>query len=585
MKIKSKLLLGIGFLFAMIIFLTGLSIYQINKLNNDTKNVLVANYNSLDYLRKMQLALDNNILKTENEKLFTVNLELQKQNITEVGENDLTNSLVQNFSMLKINASDSLISIRVRKNISDLMLLNMQAIQRKIKVAESTADSSILWITLAGTICFIIALTILFNLPGNIANPIKELTESIKEIAAQNYSQRVHFNKHNEFGELSAAFNTMAEKLQEYRDGNLEKLMMEKKRIETLINNMNDPIIGLDENKKVLFMNNMALKISGLSAENVIGKPVQDIAMNNDLIRTLVQNLFDQERDQEPTNVLPVKIYADNKESYFEKEIIPINIIPTGEKEEKKIGNVILLQNITPYKELDFAKINFIATVSHELKTPISSIKMSLQLLENKQIGDLNLEQHSLIDSIKEDASRLLKITAELLNMTQVESGSIQMNVIACDAYEIVEYAVNANKSAAEQKQIRFDIQVAERLPKLLADNEKTSWVLTNLLSNAIRYSYDNSVIYINVFTENEKIVFSVTDSGQGISPQYVQKVFDRYFRIPGTKKEGTGLGLSISKEFIEAQGGHITVKSEFGAGSTFSFGLNSLPIAEEIAK
>lgn len=585
MKIKSKLLLGIGFLFTMIIFLTGLSIYQINKLNNDTKNVLVANYNSLDYLRKMQLALDNNILKSENEKLFTVNLELQKQNITEVGENDLTNSLAQNFSMLKINASDSLISIRVRKNISDLMLLNMQAIQRKIKVAESTADSSILWITLAGTICFIIALTILFNLPGNIANPIKELTESIKEIAAQNYSQRVHFNKHNEFGELSAAFNTMAEKLQEYRDGNLEKLMMEKKRIETLINNMNDPIIGLDENKKVLFMNNMALKISGLSAENVIGKPVQDIAMNNDLIRTLVQDLFDQERDQKPTNVLPVKIYADNKESYFEKEIIPINIIPTGEKEEKKIGNVILLQNITPYKELDFAKTNFIATVSHELKTPISSIKMSLQLLENKQIGDLNLEQHSLIDSIKEDASRLLKITAELLNMTQVESGSIQMNVIACDAYEIVEYAVNANKSAAEQKQIRFDIQVAERLPKLLADNEKTSWVLTNLLSNAIRYSYDNSVIYINVFTENEKIVFSVTDSGQGISPQYVQKVFDRYFRIPGTKKEGTGLGLSISKEFIEAQGGHITVKSEFGAGSTFSFGLNSLPIAEEIAK
>lgn len=585
MKIKSKLLLGIGFLFTMIIFLTGLSIYQINKLNNDTKNVLVANYNSLDYLRKMQLALDNNILKTENEKLFTVNLELQKQNITEVGENDLTNSLVQNFSMLKINAFDSLISVRVRKNISDLMLLNMQAIQRKINVAESTADSSILWITLAGTICFIIALTILFNLPGNIANPIKELTESIKEIAAQNYSQRVHFNKHNEFGELSAAFNTMAEKLQEYRDGNLEKLMMEKKRIETLINNMNDPIIGLDENKKVLFMNNMALKISGLSAENVIGKPVQDIAMNNDLIRTLVQDLFDQERDQKPTNGLPVKIYADNKESYFEKEIIPINIIPTGEKEEKKIGNVILLQNITPYKELDFAKTNFIATVSHELKTPISSIKMSLQLLENKQIGDLNLEQHSLIDSIKEDASRLLKITAELLNMTQVESGSIQMNVIACDAYEIVEYAVNANKSAAEQKQIRFDIQVAERLPKLLADNEKTSWVLTNLLSNAIRYSYDNSVIYINVFTENEKIVFSVTDSGQGISPQYVQKVFDRYFRIPGTKKEGTGLGLSISKEFIEAQGGHITVKSEFGAGSTFSFGLNSLPIAEEIAK
>ncbi len=583
MKIKSKLLLGIGFLFTMIIFLTGLSIYQINKLNSDTKNVLVANYNSLDYLRKMQLALDNNILRTENENLFIKNLQLQKQNISEVGENELTESLEQNFSILKKTPSDSVISNSVRKNISDIMLLNMQAIQRKSNVAESTADSSILWITLAGTICFIIALTILFNLPGNIANPIKELTESIKEIAAQNYSQRVHFNKHNEFGELSSAFNTMAEKLQEYRAGNLEKLMMEKKRIETLINNMNDPIIGLDENKKMLFMNNMAFKISGLSTENVIGKPIQDIAMNNDLIRSLVQDLFDKESEQKQIHSLPIKIYADNKESYFEKEIIPIKIIPTGEKEEKQIGNVILLQNITPYKELDFAKTNFIATVSHELKTPISSIKMSLQLLENKQIGDLNTEQLSLVESIKEDALRLLKITAELLNMTQVESGTIQMNVIACDAKEIVEYAVIANKSAAEQKQIRLEINIPEKLPKLLADNEKTSWVLTNLLSNAIRYSYDNSVIHIEVVNVNERITFSVTDFGQGISPQYVQKVFDRYFRIPGTKKEGTGLGLSISKEFIEAQGGEITVKSEFGAGSTFSFVLNSLEIAKEM--
>ena len=235
------------------------------------------------------------------------------------------------------------------------------------------------------------------------------------------------------------------------------------------------------------------------------------------------------------------------------------------------------MQNITPYKELDFAKTSFIANISHEFKTPISSIQMSLQLLGNKQVGELNTEQHNLLESIKEDAGRLLKITGELLNMTQVESGSIQMNMIPSDAKEIVEYAVNANKSAAEQKQVKLKVTFADNLPKLLADNEKTSWVLTNLISNAIRYSYDDSVIVIKVETKNKKIIFSVTDTGQGIPPQYVDKIFDRYFRIPGTKKEGTGLGLSISKEFIEAQGGQITVKSDFGAGSTFSFSLNHL--------
>lgn len=585
MKIKSKLVLGIGLLFAMITFLMALSTIQINKLSNDAENILVANYNSLDYARKMLIAIDDNIEKDANLKLFEDNLWLQQQNTTEVGEKELTDSLTQNFKSLKQSTADAMIIYKIRKDISDIMLLNMQAIQLKSNITKKTADSSILWISIAGTICFLIAFIMFFNLPGHIANPIKELTTSIKEIATQNYSQRVHFEKHDEFGELAAAFNTMAEKLQEYKAGNIEKLMMGKKRIETLINNLNDPVIGLDETNKVLFMNNMAFKISALSEDNVIGKPVQDIAIYNDLIRMLVQDLFDRETEQKETNLTPLKIYADNKESYFEKVIIPIKIVPTGEKEEKQIGNFILLKNITLYKELDFAKTNFIATVSHELKTPISSIKMSLQLLENNQVGDLNTEQISLVESIKEDAGRLLKITGELLNMTQVESGSIQMNVVASDIKELVEYAVNANKSAAEQKQIKFDVNMADNLPKVMADKEKTSWVLTNLLSNAIHYSHEDSSINIGVVMDNNKIIFSVKDTGQGISPQYVDKIFDRYFRIPGTRKEGTGLGLSISKEFIEAQGGIISVESDIGTGSSFSFALNSSQADKDNAK
>ncbi len=577
MKIKAKLFLGVGVLFAMIVLLMTLSIFFINRLSSDTKNILVANYNTLDYSRRMQMALDDGISNPENEKSFLDNLQQQQKNITEPGEKELTGNLSEHFYQFRKNLHDSSLSRLVRKDISDIMLLNMLAIERKSKIAEDTANRSILWVSIFGTVCFLIAFTLLVNLPGNVANPIRELTDSIQQIAAQNYSQRVHFEKENEYGQLAEAFNSMAEKLQEYQASNLQKIMFEKKRIETLINNMHDPVIGLDDNKQVLFMNDIALKITGLSAENVIGKPVQDIAMQNDLIRSLVKDLFEDAGIEEQKNKMePVKIYADNKESYFEKEIIPIKVLPTGEKEEKQIGNVILLQNITPYKELDFAKTNFIATVSHELKTPISSIKMSLHLLENAKIGELNQEQQALIESIKEDAGRLLKITGELLNMTQVESGAIQMNVVPTDPKEIIQYAINANKSAAEQKQIRFEINIPGDIQKVIADNEKSSWVLTNLISNAIRYSYDNSTIAVAVFTENEKIKFAVTDSGQGISPEYLDKIFDRYFRIPGSKKEGTGLGLSISKEFIEAQGGQLTVKSDFGVGSTFAFTLNA---------
>jgi PAS domain S-box-containing protein len=577
MKIKAKLLLGVGSLFAMILLMTILSAFFVNRLSADTKNILVANYNTVDYCRQMILTLNEDISKPVNENKFRQSLAKQKINVTEEGENALTSKLEMDFNHLMSSPRDSVARQTLIKDIASIMLLNMQAIQKKSALAKDTASTSVFWITLIGTICFIIALTIWFNLPGNIANPIRQLTESIKEIAGQNYSQRIHFEKHNEFGELAAAFNTMAEKLEEYKASNVAKLMMEKMRIEALINNMKDPVIGLDAEKRILFMNNIALQITGLKKDDAIGRTVQDIAVQNDLVRILIKELFMDGGQAPEIKKQPMKIYANGKESYFEKEIVPINITPAGEEAERHIGNVIVLQNITPYKELDFAKTHFIATVSHELKTPISSIKMGLQLLENKSVGDLNEEQKKLVDGIHEDISRLLKITGELLNMTQLESGSIQLNVTSVKVEAIVDYAIKANRAAADQKQIKLEVKVEDHLPDVLADAEKTSWVLNNLLSNAIRYSYEEASVIIEVVKAGTRVKFSVIDSGSGIAPEYVDRIFDKYFRIPGSQKEGTGLGLSISKEFIEAEGGKIFVDSDYGLGSKFSFFLNSV--------
>ena len=571
MKTKSKLFVGIGLLFAMITMLTFLSTFYINKLSKESKNILTANYNSIEYCREMINTLSNGLKSKTNQQIFETKLFLQQKNITENGEAELTKKLSNDFKVLKDGIYDSTSIVTLQNDITDIMMVNMQAIVRKDNIAQITAQKAILWIGFTGAVCFLIAFIVLFNLPGNIANPIKKLTESIKEIAAENYSLRIHFEQQNEFGELAAAFNTMAQKLEEFKNVNLDKLFIEKKRIETLINNMHDPVIGLDENRKILFINNEALSITGLKIENVLAKNVQDVAINNDLLRMLIMNMFDGITKQ---NKLPLKIYADNKESYFEKEIIPIKIIPTGEAKERLIGNVILLQNITPYKELEFAKTNFIATVSHELKTPIASIKMSLQLLNNKAVGEMNTEQHTLVESIMDDANRLLKISGELLNMTQVESGSMQLSVVACNADEILNDALGANKSAADQKNIMLEVNAQKNIDPVFTDADKTAWVLTNLISNAIRYSYENSIIKIGIVQLKENIIFTVEDKGQGISPQYIPKIFDRYFRIPGSKREGTGLGLSISKEFIDTLGGNIIVKSDLASGSIFSVSL-----------
>ena len=573
MKIKTKLTLSVGLLFLMIILLSAVGALYINALKKDTENILVANYNSLEYSKNMLLALEENTTKALSE--FKVNLEKQEKNLTEIGEKETTGNLRKNFTEYTKNQSDFISQKSIRAEIFKIMEVNMKAIQRKSDLAKQTAEVATLRIALVGAICFLIAFSLLVNLPSSIANPIKELTESIKQIAAKNYSRRVNFVNHNEFGELATSFNTMAEKLEEYNDSTLATLMIEKKRIETLINNMHDPVIGLDEKMKIIFVNEEATKTIGLPQAEMLGKFAQDLSLRNDLIRSLIRDITVPLTNIGKEKAQTIKIFADNKESYFEKETLNISIVPTGEQIKKTIGYVVILRNITEYKELDFAKTNFISTVSHEFKTPISSIKMSLQLLENEKIGAINQEQKNLIESIKDDANRLLDTTTELLNITQVETGKIQLSIIPTEPKAILEYAINANKTQAEQKQIQLKTDYPKDLPMVAADSEKTAWVLINLISNAIRYSHENSTINLSIIVDNQHVKFVVKDSGQGIAPQYQDKVFDRYFRVPGTKKEGTGLGLAISKEFIEAQNGQISMKSDFGAGSVFTVTLN----------
>jgi NtrC-family two-component system sensor histidine kinase KinB len=571
MNIKAKLTLGVGFLFSMIVVLAAVSAWYIRALKNDTTNILTANYNTLEYSRSMLMALEEIPLNLDAVSTFEESLKKQQYNITEIGEKEITEKITGHFNKLKANLKDGLIKKEIRADITEVMRLNMQAIQRKSQVAVATSETATFWIAISGTVCFLLAFILLINLPSTIASPIQELNESIKQIADQNYSKRIHFKGSSEFEELAKSFNKMAQKLEEYNNSNLSQLLIEKKRIDTLINNMTDPVIGLDEHQKIIFANNEALKILDIKQSEVIGHPATELALTNDLLRSLLKEaLLPLSADKNE----PVKIYSNGKESYFQKEIVDTSIIPTGESTALNIGKVIILRNITHFKELDFAKTNFIATVSHELKTPISSIKMSLQLLENKNTGAINSGQEQLIESIKEDSNRLLKITSELLNLSQIETGNIQLNLHKANPLEVVNYAIQAVQTQAQQKQIVMEIIHGESLSEMRADAEKTTWVLINFLTNAIRYSPEQSKVKITIRQEATSVSIAVIDEGKGIDDRYKNRIFDRYFQIPGSSKSGTGLGLAISKEFIEAQGGEIGLTSEMGMGSTFYFKL-----------
>ncbi len=566
MTIKNKLRAGIGFLFVLAIICCGMSIYFLNRLSADAGAILKDNYKTVKYMQNILTAIDSRTdkLSADQQKTINDNLVLQEHNITEVGELQLTDSLRAVFESLK-HGSDNKITEsdlrnRLHKQVYGIMKLNMDAIARKNDIANTTSKRGSLLVAFLGAFLFLVAFSFAVNFPGYIANPIKELTARIKEVSNKNYHQQIHFESDDEFGELGQAFNNMTRKLDEFENSNLASILFEKKRIETIINSMHDAIIGLDEKGVIIFANQVACNLIGMKPDQLNGKYAPDIAIENDLMRKLLVN--DQAK---------LRIFADEREGFYSRESLSVS------SRDKVIGKVIILKNITEYQQLDEAKTNFIATISHELKTPISSIKMSLKLLEDERIGEVNAEQRQLIGNIEDDTRRLLLITGELLDMAQVETGKLQLNFGSTHPQNIVDYAVKAIKFIADQKQVDIKVKCDQSLPKVHADLDKTTWVLINLLSNAIKYSHEKSTVELVVKKhKNDEIEFSVTDHGKGIEGQYLPRLFERYFKVPNATSEqsGTGLGLAIAKDFIEAQAGKINVESEIGSGSTFYFTL-----------
>lgn len=567
MTIKNKLRAGIGFLFLLAMACCVLSVYFLNRLSADAGVILKDNYKTLQYTRNMLDAMDtgNGLRDNGHVKMMQQNLGLQQHNVTEPGEQALTDSLTGVVkALLHTDHSDVVNVNKIRDHarllLYGIMKLNMDAIAHKNDVAARTARHANIWVAICAVVLFSVAFTFAVNFPGYIADPLKELTEKIKQVSKRDYHQQIYFQSNDEFGELGQAFNVMTKKLDEFENSNLASILFEKRRIETIINSMQDAIVGLDEKQFIIFANEVACNLIGMSAERLNGQYAQDIALENDLLRNLLIN-------EQPR----LKIFADGRESFYSRESLSVT------SKNKVIGSVIILKNITEYQQLDEAKTNFIATISHELKTPISSIKMSLKLLEDDRIGVINNEQRQLLENIEDDAKRLLLITGELLDMAQVETGKLQLNFGSTHPKNIVEYAVKAIRFIADQKQVTIKVKCDDSLPDVHADLDKTTWVLINLLSNAIKYSHEKSVVELVVKKQkNNEIEFSVQDHGRGIEERYLSRLFERYFKVPNATSEqsGTGLGLAIAKDFIEAQSGTIMVDSEIGAGSRFAFTL-----------
>jgi len=580
MKVKNKLRLGFGFLFIVVIFFGTISMFYINQISNSAKVILKDNYESLNYVSEMRTVLDEETLPLSDAGVSYFNQQLVKEehNITEVGELDAAKGLRVSFTQLQNRSATipQLIDAEkiTRRFLRTVETLNMKAIVRKNEKAHASVEEATIFLGLAGTFTFLVLFSFSVNFPNIISEPLNTLLTGIREISQKNYGQRIHFEKNDEFAEVADEFNNMATRLKDWENSNLSKILSQKQRIETIIEQMHDAIIGINENQKILFINTAAKSILNLTDQKIEGKAVAELVKDNDLFKSIIE---------EKNVAKPFKIVVNGKDSHFQletREITVPNLAPNDSGPvniaSKSAGKVFILRNITEFKERDEAKSNFIATISHELKTPISAIKMSSKLLADNRVGTLNKEQEQLVEHITGDAERLLKITYELLDLSQVETGNIQLNFVKTEPSQIIDYAVKAIKFEADQKGVIIEQRLDTNIPNVQADVEKTAWIMINFLSNALRYSSTKSKIVVNAERKGDMVEFSVKDYGKGIETQYQERLFDRYFQVPtdGQNKSGSGLGLAISKEFITAQGGQIGLESEVGDGSRFYFDL-----------
>ncbi|WP_170245615.1 HAMP domain-containing sensor histidine kinase [Fodinibius salinus] len=607
MNIKTKLYTGLGFLAFLLVLLWGSSLVSVNTLAENTVDIIQNNSRTITYMQHMEHTMSKLHKKKVNmlsdtgrsastnvdslKRILKREMSKQMKNFTETGEPEASRALrealmqyLEQFDRFRsqesrgMNAYQTITNkyAEIQELISQITYMNLDAIDRKKDRAQETASQVILYMTIIGAISTLLALVLLLKYPNYIVNPIRELIERIKNIADQNYDQRLEFETGDEYQELAEAFNTMAVRLQEYDSSNLAKIKSEKRRIEAIINQMNEAVVGLDHEKNILFVNSKAEELIGLDHEQLVGQYAPDVASTNDLVRKLIQDIMNKEEHQQKDDENLIKIASEDRHIYYSKETLPVLLDDGAQEDDKQIGTIITLKNVTHFQEMNEAKTNFVAVVSHELKTPIASINMSLRLLEDERVGPLNEEQVDLIDSIRNDTNRMKRTTAELLDLSKIESGNIQLNSQPAHPSDLLDYAYETMVMQTDQKGIDIEIKCEEGLSAVKADMQKSVWVLVNLISNAVRYTPPGGQIVLKAADEPRAIRFSVTDNGKGIPEEYLGKIFQKYFQVYGDKNDngGSGLGLSIAKEFINAQGGEIGVESELGKGSTFYFTL-----------
>jgi signal transduction histidine kinase len=516
----------------------------------------------------------------ENLPVFEQNLQAELNNITLPGEQDLAFK-VRDLHRLYVQKARSFFATpdlgqRQSMYFSQMLPLftdiknTAQAILELNQANMITADhqaraisaTSIRYMVIAMVVGLAGALYFAHLLQSSILRPIQSLTRLSRELGDGNLDQVVPVLSVDELGQLADAFNKMAAKLRAYRQITSDEILQARQMTEITFSAFPDPIIAFDSHGVVNFKNPAAEKL------------LQKLRLDDQLpeqIADQVTSVLKGGDDYIPVSFAnAICVRPDDKETFFLPRVIGIR----GDK-GTIFGGAAILQNVTRLRLVDELKTNLVSTVSHELKTPLTSVRMALHLLLEETIGELNAKQSELLLAARDDSERLLIMINDLLDLARLEAGTEHMMIEPRTPGDLVNSAIAASKDIADRNRVHLIPMLAEEsLPLVAVEWQQISHVFSNLIHNAVKHSRPGGDVIVKAAREDGGIRFSVSDKGPGIAPKYQPYLFEKFYRVPGAERTGAGLGLSIAREIVRAHHGSIGVKSLPGEGAEFYFDI-----------
>jgi signal transduction histidine kinase/HAMP domain-containing protein len=522
-------------------------------------------------------------------KLFHKTLDEERKNITLPGEAELVEELAaqgdeyrrQGDAFFAHTAADDrnrtyfqepggLLDLfgRLKAVSGQITRINQENMEQASRDARQASLRSLTGFAAGLAAAVVLAGLLAWRTVRTLLQPIRAVTQSALGISGGNLDQVVPVVSGDELGQLAEAFNVMARRLRDYRQSQSDRLLRAQRTSQATIDSFPDPVLVIDSEGRVEMANPAARRLLGVVPQ----QPGQRSApwTPPEPLRGPLADALGGRQDYLPEGFDRTILLGP---AGSERALLP-RILTIRDPYGTTLGAAVVLQDVTRLRLLDEVKSNLVATASHELKTPLTGIRLVVHLLLEEATGPITAKQTELLLDARDNCERLLATVNNLLDLARLEQGWRQLDVRPEPPASLLEAAAEAVRPRARDKGVEVVLDVPPGLPPVAADAARIGTALGNLLDNALTYTDAGGRITLSAAAGPDGVTLTVADTGCGIPPEHLPHVFEKFFRVPGQTRGGTGLGLAIVREVVTAHGGSVTCESRPGEGTTFRLTL-----------